>query len=182
MTGIIVAFPNRDNAARIRNLLVRGGITVTGVCTSGAQVMNFSDILDEGIVVCGYKLKDMMYSELREYLSEAFEILLVASKEKWDIGLTDGVAGLPMPVKAQELLETVGIMLEGMERHRRRRREGKRTRNPRQQGIVQEAKALLMEKNQMSEAEAHRYLQKSSMDSGTNMAEAAEMILTMIER
>lgn len=182
MTGIIVAFPNRDNAAGIRNLLVRGGMTVTGVCTSGAQAMNFADALDEGIVVCGYKLKDMVYTELREYLPESFEILLVASKEKWDTGLMDGIVGIPMPIKAYVLLETAGMMLENMERRRKKRREEKRARNPKQQAAVKEAKALLMERNQMSEEEAHRYLQKSSMDSGTNMAETAEMILSMMER
>lgn len=31
-----------------------------------------------------------------------------------------------------------------------------------------------MERNNMSEGEAHRYLQKNSMDSGTNMVETAE--------
>ncbi len=35
MTGIIVVFPNKDNATNIRNLLVRGGMDVIGVCTIG---------------------------------------------------------------------------------------------------------------------------------------------------
>lgn len=182
MTGIIVAFPNRDIAAGIRNLLVKGGMTVTGVCTSGAQAMNFADALDEGIIVCGYKLKDMMYTDLREYLPESFEILLVASKEKWDTGLMEGVTGLPMPIKAYELLDTLQMMSENMEQRRKKRRTEKRTRNLKQQAVVKEAKALLMERSHMSEEEAHRYLQKNSMDSGTTMAETAEKILSMIER
>ena len=70
MVGIIVVFPNKDNATNIRNLLVRAGLNVTGVCTTGAQAMNYADSVDEGIIVCGYKLKDMMYSELREYLPD----------------------------------------------------------------------------------------------------------------
>ena len=60
MVGIIVVFPNKDNAANIRNLLVRGGMEVTGVCTTGAQALNYADAADDGIVVCGYKMKDMM--------------------------------------------------------------------------------------------------------------------------
>lgn len=182
MAGIIVAFPNRDNAAGIRNLLVRGGMTVIGVCTSGAQVMNFADMLDDGIIICGYKLKDMLYTELRQYLPENFELLLVASREKWETGLTDGVVGLPMPVRAYELMDTLQMMLVNIERRKKKRKEEKRIRNPGQQAAVKEAKALLMERNHMSEEEAHRYLQKSSMDSGTNMAETAEMILSMMER
>ena len=79
MDGIIVAFPNKENAANIRNLLVRGGMEVRGVCTTGAQTLNCMEMLDEGIVVCGYKLADMMYTELREYMPKEFEMLLIAA-------------------------------------------------------------------------------------------------------
>ena len=37
-----------------------------------------------------------------------------------------------------------------------------------------------MERNHISEEEAHRFLQKSSMDSGTNMLETAQMVLTIM--
>ena len=39
---------------------------------------------------------------------------------------------------------------------------------------------LLMERNHLTEEEAHRYIQKSSMDNGTNMVETAQMILTLL--
>jgi AmiR/NasT family two-component response regulator len=32
----------------------------------------------------------------------------------------------------------------------------------------------------MTEEEAHRYLQKTSMDSGTNLVETAQMVLSMM--
>jgi len=38
-----------------------------------------------------------------------------------------------------------------------------------------------MERNHMTEEEAHRYLQKSSMNSGTNLVEAAQMVITLVE-
>ena len=38
-----------------------------------------------------------------------------------------------------------------------------------------------MDRNNMTEEEAHRYLQKSSMDSGTNMLETAQMVLTIMD-
>ena len=43
--------------------------------------------------------------------------------------------------------------------------------------IRDSAKALLMERNHLSEEEAHKYIQKLSMDSGNNLVETAEMIL-----
>ena len=180
MSKIIVVFPKRENATNIRNLLMRGGMDVTGVCTTGAQAINYADMMEEGVVVCGYKMVDMMYTELREYLPDSFEMLLVASPDKWQSGLAEGVVGLSMPIKVYELIDTVTMMTENMDRRRRKRRLEKRTRSQEQQTVIVQAKELLMTRNHMTEDEAHRYLQKSSMDSGTNMVETAQMILSMM--
>ena len=160
MTGLIVVFPNKDNATNIRNLLARGGMDVIGVCTTGAQAMHYADTVDDGIVVCGYRMKDMMYTQLREYLPESFEMLLVASQDKWSSGDVEGIVGLSTPIKVYDLLNTVNMMLQSMDRRRKKRRKELKNRDPKE--------------------EAHRYLQKSSMDSGTNMVETAEMVLSIM--
>lgn len=180
MIGIIVAFPNKENAGNIRNLLMRQGFTVTGVCTTGAQVMTMLENIDDGIVICGYKLKDMIYSQLRGYLPENIEMLMIASRDKWSDGLAEGVVGLPMPIKAYDMVNTVEMMLESINRRRRRRRQMPKKRSREELETLKRAKALLMERNQMSEEEAHRYLQKNSMESGTNMVETAEMVLSIL--
>ena len=173
MTGLIVVFPNEDNATNIRNLLARGGMDVIGVCTTGAQAMHYADTVDDGIVVCGYRMKDMMYTQLREYLPESFEMLLVASQDKWSSGDVEGIVGLSTPIKVYDLLQS-------MDRRRKKRRKELKNRDPKQQETIRKAKELLMTRNNMSEEEAHRYLQKSSMDSGTNMVETAEMVLSIM--
>jgi AmiR/NasT family two-component response regulator len=43
--------------------------------------------------------------------------------------------------------------------------------------IILKAKFLLMERNQMTESQAHRFLQKSSMDRGLKLIDAAKMVL-----
>lgn len=180
MVGIIVVFPNKDNAANIRNLLVRNGMNVTGVCTSGAQAIHYADTVDAGIVICGYKLKDMMYTDLREYLPKEFEMLLIASHDKWSNGEAEGVIGLSMPLKAYDFINTMEMMLSNLERRRKKRKLQKKSRSKEQEALIRQAKELLMNRNNMSEEEAHRYLQKSSMDSGTNMVETAEMVLSVM--
>ena len=47
--------------------------------------------------------------------------------------------------------------------------------------MIEDAKKLLMERNHMTEEEAHRYIQKCSMDSGNNMVEAAKMIFVLMK-
>ena len=39
---------------------------------------------------------------------------------------------------------------------------------------------MVADRDHMTEQEAFRYIQKSSMDSGTNMVETAQMILLLI--
>lgn len=56
----------------------------------------------------------------------------------------------------------------------------RKDRGPKQREVIAKAKRLLMDRNHMSEEEAHRYLQKCSMESGTNMAETAEMVLSVM--
>lgn len=180
MSNIVVVFPKREAAANIRNILVRGGFVVTGACTTGAQAIQYADTLDEGIVVCGYKMPDMLYTELRDYLPNSFEMLLIASPDKWADGEAEGVVGLSMPIKVYDLINTMEMMTRTIQKRRKKRKEALKNRNKEQQEIILRAKELLMDRNNMSEEEAHRYLQKSSMDSGTNMVETAEMVLSIM--
>lgn len=60
-------------------------------------------------------------------------------------------------------------------------RAGKaKVRSAEEQHIIDRAKSLLIERNHMTESEAHRYMQKCSMDSGTNLVETAQMVLTLL--
>ena len=92
----------------------------------------------------------------------------------------EGVVGLSTPIKVYDLLNTMNMMLQSMDRRRKKRKKELKNRDPKQQETIRRAKELLMARNNMSEGEAHRYLQKSSMDSGTNMVETAEMVLSIM--
>lgn len=181
MTNIIVALPRLEDAKGVRNILVRNGFAVTGVCTTGAQAISQADELGSGILVCGYKLTDMVYSELHECLPPEFEMLLLASSRFLSQCEGSGIVCLSMPLKTGDLVSTVGMMAEGIQQRRRRARQMPKVRNAEEETAIREAKALLMERNHMTEEEAHRYLQKCSMDSSTNLAETAFMILSIIK-
>lgn len=180
MIDIIVVFPQMKDGQGIRNLLVRNGYRVGIVCTSGAQAKSYMDNIDYGIVVCGYKFSDMMYSELFDELGPTFEMLLVASRAKLEEGVPDGIVCVEMPLKSYDLLNTLEMMLQALERIRKKGRQKPKERNVAQKAIIDEAKKLLMNTRNMTEEEAHRFIQKSSMDSGTNMVETAQMVLQIM--
>lgn len=181
MTNIIVVLPKLEDAKGIKNILVRNGFSVTGICTTGAQAISQADDLNGGIVVCSYKLMDMVYSELHECLPSGFEMLLMASNHLLSECEGSGIVCLSMPLKVGDLISTVGMMSEGIERRRRRARQQPKVRNAQEEAAIKEAKELLMGRNHMTEEEAHKYLQKCSMDSGTNLVETALMVLSMMK-
>ncbi len=179
MTGIIVAFYKQEDAISIKNILVRNGYKVSSVCTTGANVLAAADDYNDGIVVCGYKITDMLYYQLRESLSGEFEMLVVASPARLDGEQYDGVVNVAMPLKVYDLVNTVEMLNNTIMRRRKKRKEKPRTRSSEDMRKLKDAKDILMSRNNMSEEEAHRYMQKISMDSGVNMVETAEMILNL---
>lgn len=180
MISIIVALPKPEDSKSIRNLLMKNGFHVDSVCTAGAQALNRMDELNDGIVICSYRMSDMMYSELHACLPKGFEMLLLASAHVLQECDCRGMMSLSMPLKVHDLLNTVDMMTRAIERRRRKARLQPKERGAKEEAAIREAKELLMNRNHMSEGEAHRYLQKCSMDSGTNMAETAYMVLAMM--
>lgn len=181
MSNIIIAFSKRENAVNIRNILARSGISVPAVCTTGAKALQYAELWNDGVVICGCRLQDMQYMQLKELLPERFDMLLIASAAKWTDGLPDGVVGLPVPVKGLDLVNTVEMLLANRERLRKKKKKASAVRDDAGRKDIAQAKAVLMERNNMTEEEAHRYLQKTSMESGTNMTETAQMILSMMK-
>jgi response regulator NasT len=181
MTNMIVVLPRLEDARNIKNILVRNGFHVVGICTTGAQAVSIADGLNDGIVISGYKLADMLYSQLNDYLPCGFDLLLLASRSRINEDCDGSVMCLPLPLQIHDLLNTVSMMDETIQRRRRKKKERPKTRRPEEEAAIRAAKELLMERNHMTEEEAHRYLQKCSMDSGTNLAETAQMVLAMMK-
>lgn len=180
MTNVIVAFSKAEDTKNIKNILMKNGFTVSAVCTSGAQAVNSADELGSGIVVCGCRFADMVYQEIYECLPKGMLMLLVASPSQWSGRAPDDVVCLGLPLKVQDLLSTLEMMMESLAKRRKKLKSQPKERSGEEQELIKQAKELLMERNHMTEAEAHRYIQKCSMDSGTNMVETAQMIMSLI--
>lgn len=177
MVSVIVVFPKIEITKKIKNMLVQSGIEVTAICTTGAQVTVAIDDLDEGLIISGYRYVDMMYSELKSYIPNTFDMLLVTSKSHWCDCAQEDIVCLSMPVKTAAFIETVNMMITKIEGRRRSPREKNKKRSKDEQAVIESAKLMLTQKKGMTEEEAHKYLQKSSMDSGVNLMATAQMIL-----
>lgn len=174
---VIVVFRKMEEAKNIKSVLVHNGVEVMATGTSGAYAIAAAEELDNGIIICGYRLADMTYSELKECLPGGFRMLLVTSENHW-MNLEDkDVVFLPLPLKVHSLVETVQMMIETS--RSRRHLKSAAIRSGEQKELIKRAKGVLMDRNAMSEEEAHRYLQKCSMDSGNSLVETAHMVMSI---
>ena len=159
MSNIVIAFSKPEVAAGIKKILTQSGYSVQAVCTTGAQALASVNNLECGILICGCRFMDMMYME-RE---------------------VSNLVCLSMPMKVHELLQTIEMMEGDIQRRRRRMRRQPKHRSQEDQQIIRKAKELLMARNSFTEEEAHKYIQKRSMDNGTGLVEVAQMILSLLQ-
>ncbi len=178
MRGIIIALPKAEDGKKIRRILEQNGFEVYSVCTTGAAVFQSAEHFEEGIVISSYRLSDMHYTQLVEALPETFRILLIGSA-KTVSGSEAGIIALTTPLKVYDLVNTIQMIQTSMRKQRQIRKKAQR-RTEQEENYIRNAKRILMERNHLTEEAAYRYLQKTSMDTGTNMVETAQMVITLI--
>ena len=181
MSNIVIAFPKKEVAQNIRKILSQSGYSVQAVCSTGAQALASVNNLENGILICGSRFIDMMYMEIHDYLPPEFQMLLIASPTSIQEREVENVVCLDVPMKVHELLQTLEMMEGQIRRRRKRFRNIPRQRSEEDRQMIEQAKALLMDRNKFSEEEAHRYIQKRSMENGTGLVEVAQMILSLMQ-
>lgn len=181
MSNIVIAFPKKEVAQNIRKILSQSGYSVQAVCSTGAQALASVNNLENGILICGSRFIDMMYMEIHDYLPPEFQMLLIASPTSIQEREVENLVCLELPMKVHELLQTLQMMEGQIHRRRKRLRNIPRQRSEEDRQMIEQAKALLMDRNKFSEEEAHRYIQKRSMENGTGLVEVAQMILSLMQ-
>lgn len=181
MSNIVIAFPKKEVAQNIRKILSQSGYSVQAVCSTGAQALASVNNLENGILICGSRFIDMMYMEIHDYLPPEFQMLLIASPTSIQEREVENLVCLELPMKVHELLQTLEMMEGQIPRRRKRFRNIPRQRSEEDRQMIEQAKALLMDRNKFSEEEAHRYIQKRSMENGTGLVEVAQMILSLMQ-
>ena len=173
MHGLVVAFEKDDSRRRICDMLDVGGFQIYAACKSGAEVIRSLNKTDGGIVISGYKLSDMTASDLSYNLPSSSLMLLVAQPEQLDCCDNEDMFKLPFPVSKGDLLASVRILVQIIEKQMR----FSHRRTDEDEKLILKAKELLMSRNLMTEAQAHRFIQRRSMETGLKMAETARLII-----
>ncbi|MBQ6487612.1 MAG: ANTAR domain-containing protein [Solobacterium sp.] len=171
MAKFVVAFRDRDTAEKIASLLRDSGYEVIKVCTDGDDVKRTFHRIHDGILISGYRLKDRLLPRVAEDLDDHAEVLALVRADDTDLSGTSGIFVQKLPVSRSELAQWAD-MLSQLHDHKMPRRDKE------SQETVSLAKQKLMEERGMTEREAHRYLQRTSMRLGLRMEQTADRILS----
>ena len=179
MDRIVVAFANEEAQRRILRLLASNGWEPAACCASGAEAIRTARKLGSAIIICGFKFRDMTATDLAADLRGTAVLLVVSSAVNLDMCEGENLYKLATPAARSDFFATLDML---------RRFEEKNLHHPppkrkeEEQKLIRTAKELLMDVNRMTEAEAHRFLQKRSMDSGMKLAEMAQYIIDSYTR
>ena len=175
MQKVIVAFENESNREKVQEVLESGGFACL-VCLSAAEVKRTVRKQRVQLVVCGFKLCDESCEALYYDLPERCSMLMIGRQAQLELCEAEGIFKLQSPVRRGDLLASLRMLVQ----IKRPGGRGKVTvpRTEEEKRLICEAKEVLMDRHGMTEAEAHRFLQKQSMDSGARLADTARLILS----
>jgi hypothetical protein len=173
MNRLIVAFEGEKQRELVRETLASGGMAPRVVCQTGAEVIRAAHEVGRPLVICGHKLRDMSADELAYDLGNAAIVLVIAKNVQLDFCEHEGIFKLPAPFSRSELLTSVSMLRQLADKTSAT--PPRRTAS--EEALIGEAKAILMMRTGMTEAEAHRLLQRRSMETGERMISVARRIV-----
>ncbi len=178
MASVLISMSNAETAKKIASIIKRSGMLHDiNICDTGAEILRIANDRDFGVVICERILRDMNYREIIELMPAFFGTIVLTKDASLEV-INSNMVKLILPFRALDLINTVDMITENFYRSLKKKNEPIRRSNE-EKRIVDQAKHMLMDRNGLSEEEAFRYIQKSSMEQGRKMSETAQMILTL---
>ncbi len=172
-SNVFVAFSNKKVAVSVAKIAVANGMNVVCATTSLAELKKKVYAYGSGIIVCGYRFNDDYIVDFVEDIPEGINIILIGNRVQLAQCDNDRVFKLAVPLQRLDLVCSLN-MLASMDDCARIGT----SRDPEEEKIISHAKRTLIERYSMTEEQAHRYMQKKSMDTGRKFVDIAKIILS----
>lgn len=167
MKDIIVVHPVKETAMAIRALIEEGGFHVSHICALASSALEIACSKRNGIIVCPFVMRDMSSTDLAFRLPPDFDV--IALSKNGSEQYMGNMITMPIPINVQEFLKTIGILSVSTSSFTKRSKSDEE--------YISKAKEVLISAKNMSETEAHKFLQTESMKTGENIVEIARNIL-----
>ena len=177
MSRTVVAFSNDKLRETILEALEKNGIPVHAICRTGSEALRSIKKTGGGVLVCAPRLSDMTADDLADDLGEDAFYLVAGKPMDLDMVENENIFKITLPASSGMIAGSARILVELDER---RRIEMRPERPAEEKELINKAKLIVMERNDMTEDQAYRFLQKRSMESSTPLVEVARMFLDVL--
>jgi len=183
--GILIVCSRPDLIKELRTLMLRQGYSAAEYSLSANEARRKLDIFEPELILINAPLQDELGIDLVLDISEKTDagIIILAKHEhleEMQYKLEKvGALILPKPINKTTLLQTARFAVNS-----RRSLRGLKLQNDdlerkiNDRKIIEKAKWLLVERMNMTEPQAHRYIQKRAMDTRVSQVKIAEEILS----
>jgi response regulator NasT len=183
-TRVVIADDESIIRMDLKEMLTGLGYLVVGEAGDGLSAVNLGRELKPDLVIMDIKMPDLDGIAAAKILTEerlAPVLLLTAfsQTELVDGAKEAGVVGyIVKPFRESELLPAIEISLSRFKEFRAIEKEAHNLRDTLEtRKLIERAKGILMDTQELKEAEAFRKIQKLSMNTRKSMREIAEAIL-----
>lgn len=183
MKSVIIAFANPLLTSWATTVLSRGGYTIEYSFRTAGDIARVADFCTSPVVVCGFQFADMTAEGLMSVLGGRLAMVAVVLPHQRNLVDRLDIPVVPYPVSALELVQAVeeaertaaraalGISSAGTSVSRPEERPAE------EKLLILKAKGILMQRFRMTESQAHRCIQKTSMDRSLKLIDTARMII-----
>ncbi|MBO8137577.1 MAG: response regulator [Desulfotomaculum sp.] len=190
MTRRRIVAAEKDAAAleKLKEMIFRSGFNVVGEATDGISVLKVARTTEPDLVVLDANLPGMGGLEVAKILEEEGMVpsLVVTARGGRDLieQVKDSyfISFLVKPIRPQQLFTAVEQALANHERFSKLEQQLENLKKTLEsKKVIERAKAILMHTKNMTENEAHRFLQQVSMKKRKSMKEIAMAVITAHE-
>ena len=169
--NVFIAFSKKETALAIAKMVISSGYRVASVSTNIVDTIHNVSYYKDGVIICdcgknGAYLKEAIYD-----LSDSFSVVVIGNREQLAGYSGDRIFKLAVPLKKNDLMCSLD-MLSTVESSYMPTINSK---NDDELKMIDRAKRVLIDVYSMTESQAHRYMQKKSMDTGRKMADIARI-------
>ena len=167
---VFIAFSSKKTIAALIKVARSGGFNIAGAALNAAELKQKISYYESGIIICGCRFSDEDVNNLIEDIPESFGIMVIGKAEQLSYCYAKNAVKLAVPINSSDILAYLEMLRPEIPARRS-------ARTPQEQAIIDKAKRRLIELFKMTEPQAHRYIEKTAMNTGKTIVETAIKII-----
>ncbi len=170
--NIFLAFSGKKLAASIAKMLIYEGYKITSAAKNISDINSFFHYYRDGIIIMGCTFDGVHINNIIHDIPDGFTVILIGSKEQLVTCDGDNVFKLAVPLHKIDLICAVEMFSTIDSAY-----NPGSSKSSEDEKLILRAKHTLIDTYSMTEEQAHRYMQKKSMDTGRKLVDIARIIL-----